>query len=228
MLKYLTLTGIDARCNVKELAELQVKYPELEYGVLLSETRVLKSDPRYPDLATIESFVDSGLRLSCHVCGSLARSTMRTGRFEGLQNYLGDLYYTFQRFQFNINGCKCTAIFRYTGDVPIIIQAGTPDGMIFYKCMNICHKGGKISALVDSSGGRGKFEGYFNQLPEKDEVFGFAGGLGVDNVKRVLIDLSNKLGDKDFWIDMESSLRTEDDWFDIEKAKKVCEIVFER
>lgn len=228
MLECLTLTGIDARCDVSELKALQEEYPQLEYGVLLSKTQIENGDNnRYPDLSVIKSFIDGGLNVSCHVCGSLARSTMRTGNFEELRAFLGDLYDSFKRLQFNINGCRCSSIFRYKGDTPIIIQAGTPEGMIFYKCMNICDHSGKVSALVDSSGGRGEFSGYFDKMPEDDEHFGFAGGLGVGNVSRVLIHLNSRLGGKPFWIDMESSVRT-DDWFDIDIARKVCEIVFKR
>lgn len=226
MLKYLTLTGIDVRCNISELKDLQEQYPRLEYGVLLSKSRIEKADNnRYPNLETIKSFVDGGLKVSCHVCGSLARKTMQSGKFDMLQEFLGELYPAFQRFQFNINGCKCSAIFRYIGEAPIIIQTGTPESKLFYQSMHVCDTAGKVQALVDASGGTGKFSGYFEEMPKADEFWGFAGGLGVDNLSRILIYLNNKLEDKEFWVDMESSVRT-DDWFDMSIARKLCEIAF--
>jgi phosphoribosylanthranilate isomerase len=51
--------------------------------------------------------------------------------------------------------------------------------------------------------------------------FGFAGGIGPDNVKRVIREISAKV-DAPFWIDMESGVRT-DDRFDLNKVRRVLE-----
>lgn len=225
MLKYLTMTGIDAHSDIERLKSLQERYPVLEYGVLVSENNI-GCKKRYPSLERIQDFADAGLTMACHVCGGVARRAMSTGKFDEVKALLGDTFGAFQRFQYNINGYKCTHNFRYDGERPIIIQAGAQDGKVFYHCMNVLCPGGRVQALMDSSGGRGVFSEEFDIVKDADKFVGYAGGLGVDNIKRVKLLLERHLGDKDFWLDMESGVRDEDDWFDLDKAEKVCELVF--
>lgn len=227
MLKYLTFTGIDAHCDASELKKLQEEYSVVEFGVLTSKNNI-GCKKRYPSLEKMQEFADSGLRMACHVCGGVARDAMRTGKFDEVQELLGPMFNVFQRFQYNINGCKCTSYFRYEGDVPIIIQAGTPDGETFYHCMNVLCRDGRIQGLMDSSGGRGVYSGDFDIVQDETKFVGYAGGLGVDNVKSAYLYLQRRLGDKPFWMDMESGVRDADDWFDISKARRVCEQVFGR
>jgi phosphoribosylanthranilate isomerase len=78
-----------------------------------------------------------------------------------------------------------------------------------------------ISALLDSSGGRG-IDTPLKVRPSSGKV-GYAGGFNPDNVGEKLSFLLQNVRMGEFWIDMESGVRT-DDWFDTNKVRQVLAI----
>ena len=78
---------------------------------------------------------------------------------------------------------------------------------------------GRVSALFDASGGRG-IEPFRWPVSPVSIRFGFAGGIGPDNLVEVLRDIGPR--EAPFWIDMESGVRT-DDRFDLAKVRAVLE-----
>jgi hypothetical protein len=78
--------------------------------------------------------------------------------------------------------------------------------------------------LYDGSGGRGVSpDKWFPPLPGKR--CGYAGGLGLDNIKDELIDIKRVADNAPVWIDMESSLRDRNDNFDPFVCMKILEDV---
>jgi hypothetical protein len=78
---------------------------------------------------------------------------------------------------------------------------------------------GRLSALVDCSGGTGLEIKSFPKTPGLH--LGYAGGISPDNVDGILSILKDYT--EPYWIDMESGVRT-DDKFDLCKVRKVLEI----
>lgn len=83
-----------------------------------------------------------------------------------------------------------------------------------------------VAALFDTSGGTGSLPGTWPTL-RPEFPFGFAGGLGPDNVLAQL-DQINKVCSDDFptWIDMETRVRVEDNSaLDMAKVRNVLQFV---
>jgi hypothetical protein len=77
------------------------------------------------------------------------------------------------------------------------------------------------SLLLDSSGGRGQSPDSWIR-PGTRKPFGFAGGLGPENLLQELPNITAVAADE-WWIDMEGKLRI-DDWFSIEQAQFVVDL----
>ena len=236
MITQVTFTGIDARTDIGRLADIQKRYPFVEFGVLMSRSRQGKEN-RYPDLSLLERLEGLGLNLSCHVCGSLAREiilenqTRRFARYSdaSLRDYLGRFISLFKRVQLNVAEAKDlpkdTLIWIPYGIEELIIQEN-PTKLHF---RNITFMGNFEPAhLMDASGGRGKETDFIPCL--WDARTGYAGGLNPENIIRQiqpLLRVKPSIEYKDdFWIDMESGVRT-DDWFDLNKVESVLKTLME-
>jgi hypothetical protein len=77
-LKHITFTGVDSRTDISELLRIRDKYPLVEFGVLLSE-KWAENGNRYFNPDDFYKLTKLGLRLSGHLCGSLARGTVKDG-----------------------------------------------------------------------------------------------------------------------------------------------------
>lgn len=223
-LTHITFTGVDEWTDIERLVSIQQRYPKAEFGVLLSKNWQDNGN-RYPSPQFIEKLRGRGLRLSGHLCGSLARDVLGMGGFHNIKKPISALLDIFQRVQLNVSGYT---EYDSTEIIPgplqeVIIQQGD-DRRLFEQCY--INNGEFIAILLDKSGGLG-VDTPIVIPPYAFRIHaGFAGGITPDNVidKMAAITSSSSVGK--FWIDMESGVRT-DDHFDLDKVEDVCKIVYD-
>ena len=221
MLERVTFTGVDQKTKVKELEALQEKYPFVEFGVLISENNTNKNiSNRYPSLVMLKG-MKNVKNLSLHVCGRFVRAIMNGDDWSCVKELMGDYWDMFSRIQLNAAGYeKFTDLVMFPKDKQIIIQMKS-DKTRFYDAYKHVEN---VLGFQDNSGGTGIFK---NEWIIPDEsVFGFAGGINVDNVVEVVETIDSQY-DGAYWIDMESSVRTNDK-FDVKKCEEVCKILVEK
>lgn len=217
MLKHITFTGIGVDTDFQKLREMQLQYPIVEYGVLLSKNWAANG-PRYFDPSKLEMLRGLGLKLSCHACGNLAYEALNNN-WEPLRELTQGSLDIFSRCQLNISHKQPrenTPKLRPPQELDeVIIQQKNADNLKVFNCIE--DKRG-ISVILDASGGHGVDTPI--EIMKMDGVkVGYAGGMNPDNVYRKLRQLfASDCGD--FWIDMESGVRT-DDIFDLDKVEKV-------
>lgn len=207
MLTRVTISGADDAVDPAALLALSVKYPFVEWGILLSETRA--GTERYPS-AGWRGRLDGRLGLSGHLCGAYARATL-AGDFRHVEA----LPAAYARIQ--LNGWDGTDVAMLVDSQPareIIVQAGNEELVASAaKLARSC----RLAALWDVSGGRGVAPTMWPDTPERLHL-GFAGKIGPDSVVDVLRDIGER--EAPFWIDMESAIRTGDQ-VDLDKAEAV-------
>ena len=220
-LKHITFTGIGPNTDLDELRKIQEENPIVEFGILMSKNWQ-ENGPRYFDPSKLNILRDSGLNLSCHVCGSVARATVREN-WEPLFALTDGLVGIFKRCQLNIGSdepTEETEFLRPPIDLEeLIIQQKDANNLGHY---NMLRRKDRISILLDASGGLG-IDTPIVPFDIKGVKVGYAGGMNPENVGKKLDILmsSDKVGD--FWIDMESGVRT-NEVFDIDKVKRVLNV----
>ena len=216
LLNRVTFTGVDDRTNIEDLVYLTNKYPFVEFGVLVSKNGSNSGEiNRYPNLTILKRLKNKGLNLSCHICGSIARQIVQKNDWSELEKLLGKDIEVFNRFQLNVSGIhKFSKDITFREDKEFIIQLKNDLSLYdYYKDLP------NVFGFQDNSGGVGKFE---DNWLDSDRYFGYAGGLSVENVEKVIENLLIVNNDN-FWIDMETSVRT-NDWFDTKKCEEVLKI----
>lgn len=223
MKKIVTFTGVDNKTSLTSLQILANRYSNIEFGILVSKSNTdLDKVNRFPSFETIDKVLNADLpSVSCHICGELARYYVHTGDFSEIRDFLGqERVDKFSRFQLNIRGYDDYKLFVIEEDIHIIIQVSNAKSYQYFYQMQELNPN-KVEALIDYSGGLGKL-GCFNYVSDGDEIFGYAGGININNVAYILGYIEGKMEyDVNYWIDMESSVRT-DDWFDTSKVRKIC------
>ena len=239
-LQHITFTGIDAKTDIKALTEIQQEFPIAEFGVLTSY-HWYENGNRYLDPALVKKMRGQGLHLALHICGSAAHDAA-LGKWE----YIDETIFEpsapvgielFKRVQLNLaernDNPKFCWIPLIIGQELIVQQRAELELPLFentlkkWKVGNFPHRD-TISALLDSSGGRG-IDTPLKVWPSSGKI-GYAGGFNPDNVEEKLTFLMSHVTQGTFWIDMESGVRT-DDWFDIDKVYKVlqtCKPIIEK
>lgn len=224
-LTHVTFTGVDGRTDLDRLKAIAARYPFAEFGILMSKSTDLDQN-RFPDVIPILKGLDrSGVRLSAHLCGRLARDIVRTGEFGDFKRACGIRSDLFSRCQLNVAGVgiedptrflwfpsmmKQVIVQQNSGEVFSEEKESLFDHFAYYNPL--------CSLLVDDSGGRGK-RGRLRIA--NAPVVGYAGGISPENVSEILGELLDSEKVRDFWIDMESGVRT-DNWFDLDKVEEVC------
>ena len=218
MLTSVTITGADDGVDPLELASLSAEYPFVEWGILYSTTRAVT--PRYPSIDWIAELraVRPEMELSAHFCGRFARDVLA-----GAPDALAKAYEEgFHRVQ--INGFERTAAFERlmakAGNsrlLEIVLQVGDPaqlPRMVEFAAETSC------SVLFDASGGTGVAPGAWPVvIPPEGTKIGYAGGIGPENVDRVVAELYDAA--PKFWIDMESGVRSPANQFDLARVRAV-------
>ena len=229
-LKHITFTGIDAKTDIKALTEIQREYPIAEFGILTSY-HWYKNGNRYLDPEKFVNLQGKGLHLSLHLCGSAAHDAACKGGWDKIEEHIFDTLHLFKRVQLNLaehrnnpDFCWIPIIF---GQELIIQQRAELELPLYEATLKHWTKESPyphrdtISALLDSSGGRG-IDTPLKVWPSSGKI-GYAGGFNPDNVADKLSFLMSHVTQGEFWIDMESGIRT-DDWFDLNKVVKILEI----
>jgi hypothetical protein len=228
MILNVTITGADDHTDPNQLVHLSRFYPFVEWGVLFSEKR--RGEPRYPTLDWILRLEKLAverrqLKLAMHLCGSEARlATLNAHEF--------DPGPAWKRVQ--LNGYETGTATRawwenaLHGSFRWILQARTCESL--RAAIDDARVSG-AHVLYDPSGGEGKGPGTWPEMPalapsEKNSIdFGFAGGIGPDNVEEVIREvIARNAALSRIWIDMESSVRT-GIMFDLDKVKAVLAAV---
>ena len=221
-LKYVTITGIDARTDLARLKEIGKKYPFAEFGILMSYDWS-QNGHRFPNPTQIlPALRGSNLNLSAHFCGQLAKD-VACGDISRILNY-GDDMCIFQRCQLNLRASGMFDTLRKVKPCfnikEVIVQMHTPE--IFEQFLK-----GELpqdtSYLLDASAGRG-IDTPIEIVTHPGVHVGYAGGISPDNVESKLRVLLEHESDDVFWIDMETLVRTDDEWLDLDKVERVLEI----
>ena len=228
-LQHITFTGIDAKTDIKALAEIQQEFPIAEFGVLTSY-HWYENGNRYIDPLIINELRGNGLNLALHVCGSAAHDAA-FGRWDMIDKLVWSNIDLFHRIQLNIsnrsdNPDSLWALPKVVGQEVIIQTCDDLNTNIYDATINKFNGfrrmfGRSFSMLLDASGGQG-IDTPLKVLPSSGKV-GYAGGFNPDNVGEKLSFLLQNVRMGEFWIDMESGVRT-DDWFDIDKVYKVLQM----
>ena len=223
MKRITTFTGVDNKTSLTSLQILANRYNNIEFGILVSKSNTdLDKVNRFPSFETIDKVLNADLpSVSCHICGELARHYVNTGDFSEIRDFLGQQRVAkFSRFQLNIRGYDNYKLFVIEEDIHIIIQVSDAKSYQYFYQMQELNPN-KIEALIDYSGEHGKL-GCFNYVSDGDEIFGYAGGISINNVAYILGYIEGRMEyNVNYWIDMESSVRT-DDWFDTSKVREIC------
>lgn len=208
-----TITGADEGIALGDLTALSREFPFVEWGLLFSAKRM--GTPRYPGREWLLKIpITSPMRFSAHLCGQWARDALAGAP----QWPVGSPY--FDRVQLNGYEKPSRVLNKMIagGQQEFILQVR--DGSQVFGVAEVAKEAkGNVSALWDPSGGRGVEQALWPDLPRACH-WGYAGGIGPDNVCETLDKLS--AFPRDFWIDMESGVRT-DDAFDLVKVRRVLE-----
>ena len=214
MLKRVSFSGIDQWAKPQELAALHKDFPFVEFVFLLTESR--KAGNRYPMPVMLKAYKKYKFPMAVHFCGKIAYEAVKGNDWQPAIDMLGTSFDLFDRIQLNIPKTShyCRELTFPEGKQIIIqLHEGTEEFFAHYKHLPF------VQGFQDGSGGHG-VQCTAWRAPET-EFFGYAGGIGPDNVVSV-VKAINDVCDGDFWIDMETSIRTNDK-FDVQKCRRVCE-----
>lgn len=236
MIKLITMTGADNSIRPEELLPLSEKFPRVEWGILLSDSKL--GDLRFPsfewlnELEAIQSSLDDAhkLNLSGHICQQWCRDIFQAKKmtFAGV---FPKLWNMFQRIQLNFSpyevGMDFVELLKNFPEKQFIFQVGKKNRDALFA--HAVKEKINVACLFDRSGGKGVVPASWPKVRE-DVMCGYAGGLGPDTIAQELENISQVIGDKDIWIDMESRIRTEAtetnfEKFDLAKVEAVLEQV---
>ena len=222
-------------------------YPLVEFGVLFRPDK--EGTPRYASSQWVERLAASksdSMKLAAHLCGSRVNDVL-SGRSEFLKQLQT---WGFQRVQINATAVNGVDTSKLAESVPTFLSAvkAHPElEFILQKnaetrplwegvLTSDSEEAGKagclpknVYMLVDESKGTGVLASSWPTPPAEYEI-GYAGGIGPNNIEKVLNDVMLAGNGRDVWIDMESSLRSEKngkDIFDLDKCFAVMQTVAE-
>jgi len=236
-----TVTGADDSVDPQALAAVAERYPYVEFGILLSRSRMGASTTgvgtRFPSKEWLREFtriyklVD--MNFAGHICGAWVREILM-GKWPDAEFAEIDPEFIsiFQRFQLNTHAEKHTwdlSAFRmiledlWASDQDVIFQYDNVNYELLYACREAGDE--NISTLYDLSHGAGILPSAWPRvLP--GIYCGYAGGLSPSNVAGQLAKLEEIIipDTAAIWIDAETHLRSKNDSkFDLEKVEAFLE-----
>jgi len=233
-----TVTGADDSVNVSDLYNISQEYPFVEWGILLSRSRMSKqshagqgtrfpSEPWLRELAETYNNNSLNMNFSGHFCGGWMREILM-GHWPIAELSKIDLRLQglFQRFQLNTHAEKLSWNFLEfqkvlnTLDIDeqsIIFSYDGVNHDLLYSAREEEHE--NISTLYDLSQGAGVLPSTW-PLPLPNVYCGYAGGLSPNNVAEQLSKLDTLIeGKHNVWVDAETFLRSHnDEVFDLGKV----------
>lgn len=238
-LRKLGFCGADDSVSPKMLALMFNAYPFVEFGVLFRPDK--EGEPRYASSAWVEELgkvaASSKMTLAAHLCGSRVNEVL-TGNDE----FVSTLYNLgFRRVQINATSVNGVDTSNLQGSVPplleliskhtnleFIIQKNEETRPLWEGILSV--KDGfpvNITMLLDESKGTGVLSSNWPHPPAEYDI-GYAGGIGPNNIQRVIKDVLEAGQGRRIWIDMESSLRSNlngKDVFDLNKCLQCIEAI---
>lgn len=244
-----TITGADDSTDIQEMMAVSRQYPFVEWGILVSKSNTVNHkhehrpyeepsyNPRWPSMdwqrmlvlaAKEQADTKEPFRhphFAVHACGSMIFSLIN-GESQALD--IAPAIHISERVQLNFHGQPHT-VSRPSKFVSALLPWNKrwifqADGVNNHLCEWAFLAGLKAEPLHDKSHGAGILTG-FERLEMPAARYGYAGGLGPDNVTGALQRISQLHPGNDWiWIDMETKVRTEDDSrLDMSKVCRVLE-----
>lgn len=222
-----TISGADDEVDPSDLVEIGRGFPFVEWGILHSVSR--RGTPRYPSadwLCEIERVANPGLQLAAHLCGKNARDVL-SGNDDWFD--FGNGQCPYNRVQ--INGFSSASddpngvrfVVDQHREAEFICQATGDWGL--RAADRLAARLPNVSVLWDLSGGRGMGLDLSRfWVPTTLRRFGFAGGIGPENIVHTLEMLSKRVGEAEVWVDSESHIRRDDRfevWVDMESGVRI-------
>jgi hypothetical protein len=210
---FTTFTGADDKTSVDDMLALSADH-DVEFAILFSTKQ--EGNPRYPTQAWMDNLNGVDLSLAAHICGGLATEIIETGR-----SFVHDQMGSYDRIQIN-TGLELNMDLICDWKKSLSDDFGR-DFRIILQTRGDFPEDPRVEWLFDASGGKGISPESWPAAPVNENVrFGYAGGLGPDNVEAALAAIP---ADRGFWIDMETRVRNLKDEFDFDMCRKVCELV---
>jgi hypothetical protein len=222
ILDRVTITGADDSVDPKQLYNISMSYPFVEWGILLYPEKFGK--PRYPSKEWINNFIENKppwVMSALHICGDKNIN-------EFSWHPTDPLYMPFNRIQLNtfFDCCNLLQIHTITTSIihlkdihDIIIQHNEKNHEYIQYLQNKYKNKIKYSVLFDSSRGNGIEIDHIKQ-PISNLPCGYAGGISPSNVANVLTKLDILPCSYRTWIDIESGIR-ENNEFNLSKVLDV-------
>ena len=240
ILNKVTITGADDSVKPEDIRELSLKYPFVEWGILVSKKAYPEGSPRFPSFQWLKNLADlwehhKDFNCSAHLCGKWVRQVC-----EGDWSWMREVedpsvWLAFNRAQLNfhsyVHKIKDKKEFikqMRDGGLPKVAQYIFQLDDVNNEILDIAQASSvRAAPLFDLSGGAGV-------LPEQWPVArtgycGYAGGLSPNNVANQLDVIEKVCGDGPIWIDVETHVRSEDDQvFDLDKVVAFIENTVDR
>jgi hypothetical protein len=217
-----TISGADDNTPIDRMVDLSERFPFLEWGILLSESRV--GTPRYPSPNWVCALKRQGITLSAHLCGGLARAFMSGVAGAAFFVHPAEEFHRIQVNGYTSESAARLPFARREG-FEYILQAS--DEAMMADCARDMEKTRvRCSILFDPSGGRGR--NWSDRWPRvlPGIRMGYAGGFGPDNVAESIAEIrETNGGEPPAWVDMESNVRSSNDQLDLRAVVSVCETV---
>lgn len=213
-----TITGADDSVEPRDLIDLQVRFPFVEWGILLSARQ--EGSPRFPSYGWLQRLKEARaqslnfeLPLSGHLCGRWVRDlTIGHNTFRAERADVADM---FDRVQLNFHGEPHSvdpyglqrALREWEREQYVFQYDAVNDGL-----MSVARAGGVDAVpLFDRSGGTG-VEPNAWPTPIPGLYCGYAGGLDparlVPQLDRIAVALKGR--GTAIWIDTETKVRSND------------------
>lgn len=218
-----TITGADNDVLTHKLEELSKKFPFVEWGILFSSSKVGKQ--RYPDDAWIKRLLNHDVRLSAHFCGWYSRQVIEAANYDVIE----ELHPKFGRVQLNYSFGTHTSFDKYKFiqyanthiNRDYIFQSNEKNWSTVDKLVTFYGNVPTIHVLYDESGGRG-VEMKTIQSPCINNYTGYSGGIGPENIDKIIKGIVFHPNQSEVWIDMEGAVRTNNN-FDLDKVEYILE-----
>lgn len=235
-----TITGADDATDITDLAALSRGYPRAEWALLYFPEKM--GGPRNPSTQWRNRFAESRrkypfIQAALHLCGNqIYRDILEDVTLPEFVDELG----RYDRVQVNINAREPVFSDDEIEQIYAFVQAHAKHVILQFHIStrsaihNYLEKhpdliqDGKVSVLLDASGGRGIAPGRWPsplRAAGQPVPMGYAGGIGPNNIKEVAKQIAALVpSGAEFWLDMESNVRT-DNQLDIPKVAAVLAAV---
>lgn len=223
-LKIVTFTGADDMTSIETMLAISEEHAFVEWGILLPHI----GKPRFPSRAWVQRLIGAqvlaphSMLIAAHVCPPLTAELI--GGTKTIMDIVGS---GFMRIQVNTHAehyvWPDTWLERFAQDIDrdYVLQL---DGVTGSEAYQHARDEGveEILGLHDLSHGKGVLNPAW-PASNGEQLIGYAGGLGPENLAEQLPRIAAAAGAADFWIDMETHIRT-GSHFDLEKVKDCIRI----